>query len=82
MIYSDRVLLRQGSPRYFPHPGSNTSHRQNEMSKYSIRLNGVKCDALYFVSRSDGEGEVARARTQHLRVFHKPRFYHSAEYCT
>ena len=49
---------------------------------YSIRLNGVKCGARYCVTRPDGEGEDARARTQHSRVFHKPRFYHSAEYCS
>ena len=52
------------------------------MITYSIRLNGVKCGAPYCVTRPDREGEDAHARTQHSRVFHKPRFYHSAEYCT
>ena len=54
---------------------------KTEKPVYSIRLNGVNCGARYCVTRPDREGEDARARTQHLRVFHKHGLYHSAEHC-
>ena len=48
------------------------------MSKYAVLWNRVLLKKILRAC----PGEDARARMQPSRSFHKPRFYHSAKYCT